>query len=143
MDQDQKLLQFVHKNAAMGTLTIPKVMDMVRTPGMRQALAGQLAEYRDIADRAEAAIRRRGGEPKGPGPASEAMSAAMLRAKTALDRSPSHLAEMMIRGSTMGTVQMTRRLNRYAGGADREAAELAEGLLRSEENNIQQLKAYL
>lgn len=143
MDQDRELLSFVHKNAAMGTVTIPKVLELAQSPGLRQTLADQLTEYREIADRAEEAIRRRGGEPKGPGPVSEAMSTAMLRAKTALNKSSSHLAEMMIRGSAMGTVQMTRRLRQCAGGADRGTVELARRLLRAEEQNIQQLKAYL
>ncbi len=141
MEQDTDLLQFVHKNAEMGVSTIPKVKELVEEQGMRDVLDRQLAEYVQIAGQAESAIRRRGGRHQNPGPVSEAMSDAMLRMKTANDRSPSHIAEMMIRGSTMGTVQMVRRIHGCEG--DKEAVALADRLLKTEENNIQQLKAFL
>jgi len=141
MDKRVDLLQFVHKNAEMGVNTIPKVKELVSEPKMQAALDRQLAEYVQIAGQAEAAIRRRGQRPQNPGALSEAMSDLMLRAKTSGNRSPSHIAEMMIRGSTMGTVQMVRRMHGCKG--DREAVDLAERLLRTEENNIQQLKAFL
>lgn len=143
MENNTELLQFVHKNAEMGISTIPKVLELVQSPGMRKALSRQLEEYTKIASQAETAIRRRGGRPRGPGGMAETMSGLMLRAKTAADQSPSHIAEMMIRGSTMGTVQMTRRLHGYADQGDREAVALANRLLATEENNIQQLKDYL
>lgn len=139
--EDTDLLQFVHKNAEMGVSTIPKVMELVEEPKMRSALDSQLEEYARISSRAKAAIRRRGRRPRSPGPVSEAMSDMMLRCRTAGDRSPSHIAEMMIRGSTMGTVQMVRRI--HGCGGDREAVELARQLLKTEESNIQQLKAFL
>ncbi len=138
-----ELLEFVHKNAEMGVSTIPKVKEMVEVPEMLDALDHQLKEYQEIARQAESAIRRRGGEPKGPGEVSDAMSDIMLHMKTAVDKSPSHIAEMMIRGSTMGTVQATRRIHQYADQKDREALDLADRLLETEERNIQQLKAYL
>lgn len=143
MEQDTELLQFVHKNAEMGCGTIPKVLELVEEPDMRQVLQQQLAEYTDIAGRAESAIRARGQRPQEPGQISETMSDLMLRAKTAGNRSPSHIAEMMIRGSTMGTVQMTRRIHQSEGRGDREAVDLARQLLKTEESNIQQLKAFL
>ena len=70
------------------------------------------------------------------------MSGMMIRAKTLTDRSPSRIAEMMIQGSTMGTIQMTRRLH-SCEAADAEALLLAHKLLRTEENNIEQMKEFL
>ena len=59
------------------------------------------------------------------------------------NQSASHIAEMMIKGSTMGTVQMTKRIHDLKDKGDQEAVELAERLLKTEENNIQQLKSFL
>ena len=143
MDNSVDLLQFVHKNAEMGCGTIPKVLELVEEPKLREVLDRQLKEYTDIAGQAEAAIRRRGQRPQEPGAVSEAMSDAALWAKTAADRSPSHIAEMMIRGSTMGTVQMTRRIHNNREQSDREVMDLAGRLLKTEESNIQQLKQFL
>ena len=82
-------------------------------------------------------------ELRGPGTAALAMSAAMLRAQSMLDPSTSRLAERMIQGSTMGAVQMTRRLHQLTGRADPALVELGQRLLRTEEQNIQEMKRFL
>ena len=123
--------------------SISSAMEPMEEPKLREVLDRQLKEYTDIAGQAEAAIRRRGQRPQEPGAVSEAMSDAALWAKTAGDRSPSHIAEMMIRGSTMGTVQMTRRIHNNREQSDREVMDLAARLLKTEESNIQQLKQFL
>lgn len=71
------------------------------------------------------------------------MSGMMLRAQTALDPSTSKLAEMMIQGSTMGTVEMTRRLHQLSDQSDPELVSLGRQLLQTEEQNIQQMKRFL
>lgn len=71
------------------------------------------------------------------------MSKAMLQAHTIADHSTSRLAELMIRGNTMGTVQMTRRLHQLSVGADRELVALGQQLLCAEEQNIQEMKRFL
>ena len=100
MNTDKKLLQYIHKNAAMGVSTIPQVLSMPQSRAMSQALNDQLREYRSIAARSQGYARRRGRHLKGPGTAALVMSGAMLQAQTAADRSTSHLAELMIRGRT-------------------------------------------
>mgnify|MGYP000743670068 CR=1 FL=1 len=80
---------------------------------------------------------------KGPGSAALTMSGMMLRAQTALDPSTSKLAEMMIQGSTMGTVEMTRRLHQLSDQSDPELVSLGRQLLQTEEQNIQQMKRFL
>ena len=142
MEQGSALLQFVHKNAEMGKGTIPQVLEVVEEPKLRGALKSQLGEYEAIAARAERLLQKRGIAPHESGEMREFMSGVMIRCKTLADRSPSHIAEMMIQGSTMGTIQMTRRLHNCEA-ADGEALLLAHKLLRTEENNIEQMKEFL
>ena len=143
MNADQTLLKFIHKNAAMGVGTIPHALALPQSRAMERALSDQLREYRAIAARSQAYARSHGEYLKGPGTAALAMSGAMLRAQAAADPSTTKLAEMMIRGSTMGTVQMTRRLHQLSGRADGELVNLGQQLLKAEEQNIQQMKRFL
>ena len=62
---------------------------------------------------------------------------------TMADDSTSHIAKMLIQGSTMGAVQMTRRLHQLTGRADPALVELGQRLLRTEEQNIQEMKRFL
>ena len=109
----------------MGVGAIPQAMSLPQSRAMVPALDRQLREYRAIAAQ------------------SQAMSAAMLRAQSMLDPSTSRLAERMIQGSTMGAVQMTRRLHQLTGRADPALVELGQRLLRTEEQNIQEMKRFL
>lgn len=144
MDHDQQFLSFIHKNAAMGVSAIPQVLSLPQSRAMGQALNSQLQEYRTIAAQSQAYARAHGRqELRGPGTAALAMSAAMLRAQSMLDPSTSRLAERMIQGSTMGAVQMTRRLHQFTGRADPALVELGQRLLRAEERNIQEMKRFL
>ena len=142
MEEGNALLRFVHKNAEMGKGTIPQVLDVTADPDLRVTLAEQLQEYTSISSKAEALLERRGCEVRDPSNMRDFVSGMMIKMKTMSDKSPSHIAEMMIQGSTMGTIQMTRRLH-SCEAADEEAISLARRLLKTEENNIEQMKQYL
>ena len=127
----------------MGVGAIPQAMSLPQSRAMVPALDRQLREYRAIAAQSQAYARAHGRrELRGPGTAALAMSAAMLRAQSMLDPSTSRLAERMIQGSTMGAVQMTRRLHQLTAGLTRPWRNRVSWLLRTEEQNIQEMKRF-
>lgn len=143
MSKSTELLEFVYQNARMGETALPLVIGMVSRPDLRTALSGQLMEYRAISGEAKAEMQRRGVKPKEPGGMKSAAAETALRLNTLADQSSGHIAEMMIRSSTMGTVQMQKRINACRYSAEPETLTLAERLLKTEENNIEQMKAFL
>ena len=48
MENNTKLLSYIHKNAAMGTRSIPQVLSLPQSGAMRRALNTQLKEYKKI-----------------------------------------------------------------------------------------------
>ena len=80
-----------------------------------------------------------------------------LQGNTLCNRETSHLAEMMIQGSNMGIVSLTKALNSFApltqADAQQDAApptqpeqqalDLARATIQAEEDNITRLKVYL
>lgn len=140
--QDTELLQYIHETAEMGIQGLKSLEGQVRDPGLRQALAQQTEEYRDISAAAGKLLRESGAEPKDPSLMARVSSEVMSTVKTLADPSASNIAEMVIQGNTMGITKGTRHLNDYAGN-DRQVRQLAEKLLRTEEANVAQMKAYL
>ena len=120
MEQGNKLLRAVRKNAEMGLGTIPEVLEVTGDPALRETLRRQLREYEDISGQAEQLLDRRGCDADDNSEMRDFMSGVMVKVKTLADRSASHIAEMMIQGSTMGTIQITRHLH-SCREADREA----------------------
>ena len=63
---------------------------------------------------------------------------------TMIDASSSHLAEMVIEGSTMGITDTTKVINEYENDPEcREAVELARKIVKFEQDNIEIMKKYL
>ena len=65
-----------------------------------------------------------------------------LKMNTLTDKTSSHMAEMLIQGSTMGSVDIQKQLNKYSE-ADTDVRRLGERLLKTEQRNIEQLQQYL
>lgn len=140
--QDTELLQYVHETAEMGIQGLKSLEGQVQNEDLRQALAQQTEEYRDISTAAGNLLQKLGKAPKDPSLMARISSEVMSTMKTLADPSASNIAEMVIQGNTMGITKGTRHLNDYAGN-DRQVRQLAEKLLRTEEANVAQMKQYL
>ncbi len=66
----------------------------------------------------------------------------MIDVQTMMDKSTSHISEMLMTGSNMGIINAIKNLKKYQN-AHPEIRGLMEKLLQLEENNIQELKQYL
>ena len=67
---------------------------------------------------------------------------ASLKLNVTIDSTSSHMAEMVMQGSTIGIIDIIRALNEYNAAAE-EVKELGKKLLKTEENNFEEMKAYL
>lgn len=61
---------------------------------------------------------------------------------TLIDKTSSHIAEMMMQGNMMGVIEITKTI-KHNPDADAAALQLARDLLQTQENNIQELKQFL
>ena len=143
INYNEGLLSFIHKSAAAEVSAIPQVMQLPQSRAMGQTLTRQLQEYRTITAQAQQYANARGSTLPAPGLSSRALSAAALRARTALDPSTSHLAEMMIRERTAGSVQTARKLHQYSSRTDLELQALGARLLQAQEGDVRQMMQFL
>ena len=59
------------------------------------------------------------------------------------DNSDGRIADMLVKGMTMGIVDITKRLDNLGEESDKEVRKLAEKLKEYEQSEIKVLKAYL
>lgn len=142
MNGNSELLNFVYQNAEMGTRSIDKLLDIVEDQEFRRHLEAQKKEYSTFEREAGNLLERSGCDEKGLTAFEKLRTYLMIDMQTLTDRSSSHVAEMMMVGSNMGVINGVKNLKKYPQ-ADRETRELMERLVRSEENNVQQLKKFL
>lgn len=139
---DSELLQFIRQNAQMGTVTLTRLGEMLEAGFMKDTVTKQLAEYDAVFSEAGAKLEAGGEETKDVSHVVQAAATAMLGMQSLADRSPSHIAEIVIVGSTRGIIQIIRRI-RDCRGASSDSVNLAYRLLVIEQNNINDLKRFL
>lgn len=139
---DTELLRDIYQDARMGEETIKTLIKSVEDNQIRSDLQAQMAGYVDFYGRAQKELAKRHADPEEVGALTKASSYLGVKLNALIDHTPSHIAEMMIQGSTMGVVSMTESMNKHAG-AGHEAKSLAADVVSFEQKNIERMKSYL
>lgn len=139
---DYALLNEIYLTGVMGMESIRDLLPKVKSPRFRTDLQRQNDQYQSIAREADSAMNQLGKCPEELCPTRRAMLKLGLCANSLWNRETSHLAEMMIQGSNMGILALTKVLNTYQE-EDTPARALATRTLAMEEENIRRMKLYL
>ncbi|MBP3413725.1 MAG: hypothetical protein J6L81_00810 [Clostridia bacterium] len=142
MSENRELLESIYKNAEMGRDSIEQLTERTDNENFRDALNQQRSEYQSIMDDARRLLSDHGHSPEGVSNMAKTSARMMASAKTSIDPSVGNMAEMMIKGSTKGIVKLTSELNGYTN-LDTDVHTLANKLLHTEQNNIDQMKSFL
>lgn len=142
MLNDVELLQMIAKNSQMGCKGIEDILPYTKTEEFRKALEAQKEEYGKIYKDAERLILERNEKLEDISPVAKMSTKTMTMMKTMQDDSEAHLAEMMYQGSAMGVTKILRNQKEYAG-SNPKIKDLAQRLLTTEENNMEQMRKFL
>lgn len=141
MEKNQ-LLHKIYQNAKMGEQTMKDLLTMTKEQPIRDLMEEQRKGYTAFADRAEKTLNQYNQTPEENGMMTKLMAEMGIKMNYIKDNSPSHLAEMMIQGSTMGITQTTQELHK-SEHVEPSVKELAKDVITFEQNNIEQLKRFL
>ncbi|MBR2474263.1 MAG: hypothetical protein IKB51_04470 [Clostridia bacterium] len=141
---DSEIIAKIYKNVKMGVDSVTKLLPKVSDEEFKTKLTDQLNGYEEYAAKAKALLCNRGEEAKEETPMVKFWSSVGIAMNTMMDASSSHIAEMIIEGSTMGITDTTRIINEYEGKPEcKEAVELARDIVAFEQKNIEVMKNYL
>ena len=142
MDENEALLQYISQNTEMGKSSIKQLIEVVKNEEFRRVVESQYREYDEMYDLAHQALEKRNKEAKSVSPMAKISSYIMINVNAMADGSVSSMAEMMMKGSNKGIIEITKHLNDMQK-ADPDVRKLAERLLKFEQRNVEQLKPYL
>ena len=138
---DVALLGRIYRDARIGAETTDTLLTRTSSPALAASMIRQMYRYRAFAHTAQQKLHERGVPAKRICPLMRANIHFGTIAHTLLDESSSHIAELMINGSTMGIIDMTKAVQTIPGS--QEVRQLGRDLLELEQNNIEQMKRYL
>lgn len=142
MNGNIEFLNYIYQNAGMGKDTIKQLIEISKDEEYKKMLQCQLEEYKTIHNIAEKKIEELNKEAKDINVFSKVSAYIMINIKTLMDKTPSHISEMLIQGSNMGIIDITKKINEYPN-ADKDIIDLANRLLKFEQNNLEKYKKYL
>ncbi|MDF2870473.1 MAG: hypothetical protein K0R05_2048 [Anaerocolumna sp.] len=142
MDANAEYLNYIYQNAKMGTDTLGQLINIAEDKEFTGTLNSQFKEYESIEKKAEEYLKQRNKEEKDISLLQKVSADVMINVKTLTDKSASHIAGMLMQGSTMGVIDIIKN-NRKYNSADSDIKELGQRLLTLEENNINECKRYI
>lgn len=142
METNIELLNYIYQNAEMGKDSTEHLLKICEDNELKKVLQSQLSEYKKVFDIADNKIKSANKDPKELSSITKLSTDIMLNLKTLKDKSSSHISEMMIQGSTMGIIDITKKLNEY-NDASKYILDLGKNLLKFQQEKIEEFKKFL
>jgi hypothetical protein len=143
MNDSQKLLEFIYKNAEMGRKTVDPIKKMNNDTDFQTALDRMLGDYDEICTEADRLLKKSGvSEASGLNIGERMMTEVSLRMSTIKDRTVPHLADMLLKGASMGVTDISKKLEECRE-ADEDSVRLAKRLLKMNSDTIDEMKQFL
>lgn len=142
MDDSHKLLFSVADAANIGKDSVEMLMGKTEDEKMIRELKQLSEHYEQTRTQVETRLRETGGKIRDRNVMAKMGVWMGVQMDTLTDRSNSHLADMLIQGTTMGILDVTKTQS-ACPNADGESAGIAAHFLQCEQQSIDALKQYL
>ncbi len=142
MSEEKELLNYIYQNSQMGVISLEKIIAISEDKKFNKLLKKQLSNYEYINSLITKIFMQNESLEKGLSNLVKIKTNLMINFQTITNKTTSHLAEMLIIGSTMGVINNIKNLNKYSQ-VQQDYIDILKQLLVTEETNIISLKDYL
>ena len=139
---DKELLTSIYQNCSTAISSIKDIEPSVKNEDLRAELREELANYESYLDKCVKIAEENEIELEDNTIFEKARLWTSIKMTTIMDNSTRHLAEMMLLGSVMGTLQCYKDLSDHSN-ADKDLLVLCGDLLKLEEKHFNFLKTFL
>ena len=143
MNANVEFLNYIYQNSQMGVDTLNQLLGITEDEKFQSHLQKQLEGYRKFHNEAKDILNRNGYDEKGLGTFEKMRTYLMVNLQTMTDDSTSHIAKMLIQGSSMGITEAVKKLQQYENDVEKDIKKLMEQLQEFEEENVEKLKEFL
>ncbi len=145
MNENNELLMYIYKNADMGVKSTTKLIRLLNNSDnkIKKIVEGELKGYENFLKKSKALLKKNKVTPKGVSLVADISSSIALDMEFMKDNSDAKIADILIRGFTMGNIDIDKQIEKYKDDADKGIIKLAKELKRFGEINIELLQPYL
>lgn len=138
-----KIMNYVIQNCQMGIESLNMLKKYVDQPDMQKEIEEELQAYKERYSKAKQVICENGGEIKSVPYMQKCMAKIGVKFNTMMDDSSSHIAEMLIQGTNMGIIELTKIINANPDANEDKLLGVVKDLLEFEIGRLDKLKKFL
>lgn len=139
---EEKLLSEMYKNVKMGQENIASVIPKVDDKFMLRVLTARLEQFGAYSQKISDMMHEHGWEPQEPSAAAKLGAKAGIAVNTLTDSTPSHIAEMFIKGSEMGITKL-EDARRNTVDCGESTIRLCDDIIENERCDRQKMEKFL
>ena len=145
MDENSELLEYIYKNSEMGIFTITELLKNLdnKENKIKSVAEKQLKEFEQFYKDSKKILEKNNVTLKKNSSLSKMGTSMGIKMGTMKDNSDASIAHMLIQGITMGTVEISSKIDNYKNVVNKKNLDLAKKYLTTLENQIEELKKYL
>lgn len=141
-EQTRKLLEECCIGCKMAVESFEQIKEYVKDTEFRKLINDYTEKHRRLEDEAASYLKGAGIEAKSPGVMASAFSWFTTELKLTFNSDNLQIARLLIDGCAMGIKTLGEKANQY-DKADKKASDLAQKIIRTEEELLRKLKDFL
>lgn len=136
------LLDEAYKNVRMASFAIDCIIDKIQDQSLEDLLRKQNDCYLNYVEKLESLSENLKHKPKDINFMLKGMSFASIKTKSMMNNETSHLAEMLVQGTTMGITDTLKAKSEYPS-ENHELNKIVDEIVKCEEKFVNSLKDFL
>lgn len=145
MNENSELIEYIYQNAQIGVKSLTNLINIIngKDNKIKKIIEGELKGYEKFLKDTKKLLKKYKIKPKEKSKMANFFSKISMNFELLKDNSDAKIADMLIKGFTMGNVDIEKIIDRYEDDASNDILKLAKRLLKFGEENINLLKSYL
>ena len=145
MNENTEILEYIYKDANMGAESITTLIKTLQSKDnkIKPVLEKVLKKYEEYIKKSEKQLKKLKVELKEFSTMAKMSSWMGIKMEMLKDNSDARIADMLIKGLTMGTIDMNKKIDNYEKIVDKDVLKLAKEFRSFQEDSIEKLKVYL
>lgn len=145
MKENNELILHIYQDAEMSCYTLEKLLKDIKEKDnkIKKTIEDILHEYQDWKVRSKKLLQKENAEISENSFMAKFMAGQGIKSEVNDDNSDSAIADMLIKGISMGSIDMEKKISAYKDEVNKEDLSLAKEFMKFQEKTIEHLKEYL
>lgn len=145
MNENNELLEHMYQDSEMATYSLETLLNELKGKDNKiiKVIEDILKNYENYYKNFKKQLKKEKVNPKSSGMMAKMGSSFGIKKEVIVDNSDSRIADMLIKGLTMGTLDMEKKISKYSENIDKKTLKQAEVFLKFQQESIAELKKFL